>query len=203
MTIFYSRLCLGSKLKVIFVLCACIIVISLWRFFFQPSDCSHLCPYESMLTDNRLIFSSSHHVQQYSEFICPENFRNLADWIYGWPEQVFDEQLEVTTTKGYHITSCLVAGSIIYVKTDYLDKFFRKVYPYLSNKFVLITGRSDASSSSRYLSYLENNDSKIIHWFGQNSDIYSSKSNKFTHIPIGKNAEILSLEEIELEPMIN
>jgi len=193
----------GAKLKVVFVLCTCVIVISLWRFLFQPPECFHLCPYESILTHNRLTFSSSHHVEQYSEFICPQNFRNLADWIYGWPKQAFEEQLEITTTKGYHISSCLVAGSIIYVKTDYLDKFFRKVYPYLSNQFVLVTGQSDASSPGRYLSYLENNDSKIIHWFGQNAEIHSSKSNKFTHIPIGKNTEIMSLEEIELEAMIN
>jgi hypothetical protein len=96
-----------------------------------------------------------------------------------------------------------VAGSIIYVKTDYLDQFFGKVYTYLSNKFVLITGRSNDSSPDRYLSYLENNDSKIIHWYGQNAEIHSSKSNKFTHIPIGKNTEIISSEEIELEPIIN
>jgi hypothetical protein len=163
MTILHTRLCVGSKLKVIFILCTYVIIINLWRFVFQPPECFHLCPYESILTHNRHTFSSSYHVQQYSEAICPQNFRNLADWIYGWPKQAFEEQLEITTTKGYHITSCSVAGSIIYVKTDYLDKFFRKVYPYLSNKFVLITRQSDASSPGRCLSYLENNDSKIIH----------------------------------------
>jgi len=128
-------------------------------------------------------------VRHYPEFICPNNFRNLADWIYRWPEQVFDEQLEITTTEGLHIAPCLASGSIIFVKTDYLDDFFGKVYPYLRNKFVLITGQSDGSSPGRYLSYLENDDTKIIHWFGQNSEIYSSKSGKFTHIPIGKSSE--------------
>jgi hypothetical protein len=106
---------------------------------------------------------------------------------------MFDEQLEITTTGGHHIKPCLATRSIIFVKTDYLDEFFGKVYPYLSNKFVLITGQSDASSPGRYLSYLENDDSKIVHWFGQNSEIYSSKNNKFTHIPIGKNIELICI----------
>jgi hypothetical protein len=136
-------------------------------------------------------------VQHYSEFICSHNFRNLADWVYGWPEQVFDEKLEITTSKGYKITYCLPTGSIIFVKADSIDKFFRKVYPHLSNKFVLITGQSDASSPGRYLSHLEDDDSKIIHWFGQNSDIYSSKNNKFTPIPLGKNSKLISIWRFE------
>jgi hypothetical protein len=172
-------------------------------FLEEPSDCSRLCPYKSILNHNRLTFDSSHVVQHYSEFVCPQNFRDLADWVYGWPKQVFDEQLEITTAKGHRIASCLATGSIIFVKTDYLDKFFGKVYPYLSNRFVLITGQSDASSPGRYLSYLEDDDSKIIHWFGQNAEIHSSKNNKFTHIPIGKNMKLAYKYEKEFESAID
>jgi hypothetical protein len=142
-------------------------------------------------------------VQHFSEFVCPQNFRNLADWVYGWPNGVFDEHLEIGTNDGYHIAPCLASGSIIFVKTDYLDKFFGKVYPHLSNKFVLITAQGDASSPGRYLPYLENAESKIIHWFGQNSEIHSAKSKKFTHIPIGKNTELTAMHKIDCESAIN
>jgi hypothetical protein len=53
----------------------------------------------------------------------------LPDWIYGWPNGVFDEQLDINTDKEYYIAPCLASGSIIFVKTDYLEKFFGKVYP--------------------------------------------------------------------------
>ncbi|CAF1372513.1 unnamed protein product [Adineta steineri] len=125
--------------------------------------------------------------KHYSEFICPQNFRNLADWIFGWPNGVFDEKIETTTTNGYHLAPCLPSGSIIYVKTDYLDTFFHSIYPYLTNRFVLITAQGDASAPEKFLSYLHHIDSKIIHWFGQNADIESSKSDRFTPIPIGLN----------------
>jgi hypothetical protein len=189
LTIPCTKLCLRFKLKVILILFACSIIIFRVFSYEPPPDCSRLCPYESIPSRNRLTFDSSHFVQHYPEFVCPNNFRNLADWVYHWPQQVFDEQLSVTTTNGYHIAPCLESGSIIFVKTDYLDDFFYQVYPYLINNFVLITGQSDDSSPGRYLSYLENHDSKIIHWFGQNSEIYSAKNNRFTHIPIGKNKE--------------
>ena len=63
--------------------------------------------------------------------------------------------------------------------------FLKNVYPHLINSFVLITSESDLSSPSN-LRYLEESDSKIIHWFGQNRQYDASKVKKFTHIPIGK-----------------
>ncbi|CAF1219881.1 unnamed protein product [Adineta ricciae] len=184
--IFHSRLHLLSKPRLALGLFLCSILINLYQFLYQSSNCSYLCSYKSILGKTQLTFDNSHNVPHYSEFICPQNFRNLADWVYGWPEDVFEERLEITTDKGYHIGPCLVSGSIIYVKTDHLEKFFSKVYPYLNNQFVLITGQSDASSPGRYLSYLDTHDSKIIHWFGQNSEIYASQHGRFTPIPIGK-----------------
>ena len=38
----------------------------------------------------------------------------------------------------------------------------------------------------KYLHYLDDPNSKIIHWFGQNGDIDIGRSERFTHIPIGK-----------------
>lgn len=183
------------KLKLILLLLACIFVILHFPLYGSPS-CYRLCPYTSILDHNHLFFDRFHVVRHYSEFICPNNFRNLADWIYGWPEQVFDERLEVMTTEGRYIAPCLAAGSIIFVKTDNLGDFFEKVYPYLRNKFVLISGQSDGLAPGPYLSYLENENTKIIHWFGQNPDIYASQNSKFTPIPIGKNSGPIFVEKV-------
>ncbi|CAF1370635.1 unnamed protein product [Adineta ricciae] len=185
--IFYSRFHLVSKLRLVVGLFLCSILINFYQFIYHSPSCSNLCPYKSILSQNQLAFDKFHTVPHYADFICPQNFRNLADWVYGWPEGVFEEELDITTDKGYRIGSCLVSGSIIYVKSDYLEKFFSKVYPYLNSRFVLITGQSDVSPPDRYLAYLDTYDSKIVHWFGQNAETYASENGKFTPIPIGIN----------------
>jgi len=149
----------------------------------QLLNCSHLCTYSSVLTNDKLHFDSSHIIRHFPKFVCPQNFRNLADWLFGWTDQL-SEDFEITTNEGKYIAPCLPSGSIIYVCIWRIREFFDKVYPHLKNKFVLITGEGDLSSSN--IEYLERNDSKIIHWFGQNGEYDLSRSNKFTHIPIGK-----------------
>jgi hypothetical protein len=111
----------------------------------------------------------------------------MADWIYGWPENVFDEQVQNSIYKIRETVEYLPHGSIVYVKIDSLSRFFSDIYPHFRNKFVLITGQGDFSAPGQDLHYLEKPDSKIIHWFGQNGDIDVSTSKRFTHIPIGKN----------------
>ncbi len=149
----------------------------------QSLNCSDLCPYSSTFTNNTLHFDSSYIIRHFPDFVCPQNFRNLADWIYGWPDQ-FIEHVEVTTDQGKHIAPCLPSGSIIYVRQRAINEFFAQIYPHLQNDFVLITGEYDTASPT-HLEQLEASDSKIIHWFGQNGQYDVSKSKKFTHIPIG------------------
>jgi hypothetical protein len=161
-----------------------IIYKSLPFIHIQSLSCSQLCPYSSIFINRTLIFDSSHSIRHFPDFVCPQNFRNLADWVYGWPDQ-FLEHTEVTTDQGKYIAPCLPSGSIIYVRIWVIDEFFEKVYPHLQNDFVLITGEGDASSPT-HLQQLEAPDSKIIHWFGQNGQYDVSKSKKFTHLPIGK-----------------
>ncbi len=150
----------------------------------QSLNCSQLCPYMTNFNRDRLRFDWIHAIRHYPEFVCPQNFRNLADWVYGWPDQ-FNEHIEGTTIDVQRIATCLPHGSIIYVRSWVLGEFFTRVYPYLINDFVLITGEGDQSSPND-ITFLERTDSKIIHWFGQNGQIHRSRSNKFTHIPIGK-----------------
>lgn len=191
MKISYNRLCLTTSLR-IWISLFFISIISTYLFSncFLTNQSPLLvptCPYTSFTKPDLIEFgNSSYFLHNYPEFICPQNFRNLADWIYGWPKNVFDEELEYFGKDNRSLVPYLPYGSIFYVKTDMLPQFFTGIYPYVLNEFVLITGQGDASAPSNYLYYLHRSDSKIIHWFGQNGDIYSSNSQKFTHIPIGK-----------------
>jgi hypothetical protein len=150
----------------------------------QPDTCANLCPYASYLTHDSLVFNKSHRIRHFPNFVCPQNFRNLADWVYGWPDQ-FEEHMQTTASLGRLIAPCLPSGSIIYVSNWDIAEFFDTVYPYLINKFVLVTGEGDLSSPET-LEHLQQSDSKIIHWFGQNGKYPASTIDKFTHIPIGK-----------------
>ena len=154
-----------------------------------------LCPYSYRILDKRIIFDHpSYSIHHYPEFICPQNFRNMADWIYGWPVGVFDEHVENSLHRIRETVEYLPHGSILYVKTDHLSTFFSDIYPYFRNQFVLITAQGDTSAPGPYLDYLKGANSKIIHWFGQNGDIDASTSKRFTHIPIGKNRISLNIQ---------
>lgn len=160
--------------------------ISTYRSGNVLTRCEKLCPYVSKFGHNKLWFSSFHAIRHFPDFVCPQNFRNLADWVFGWPDQFF-ENVEQTTTDGKEIAPCLPPGSVIYVRITSINEFFVKIYPDLINNFVLITGEGDVSSPTN-LTYLNRPDSKIIHWFGQNGQIHTGTNPKFTHIPIGKDS---------------
>lgn len=99
--------------------------------------------------------------------------------------------------------------SIIFVKTDYIARFFQTIHPYLTVPYVLITHNSDCtipypdfnSDNIRYIMYsqpeypLPDNylayldDPKLIHWFTQNCN---GSHPKLSPIPIGlANAHIV------------
>ncbi|CAF1551151.1 unnamed protein product [Adineta ricciae] len=145
---------------------------------------SQTCLYQAHLIYNRLEFDGIDTIEHFAEFICPQNVRHLVDWIYGWPDGVFEEKIGVPTN-AIHVAPCLPSGSIIIVKTYYLSSFFRRVYPQLLNKFVLKTTQVDASAPLEFLSYFHESNSRIIHWFVQNSDVHLPNNDRFTSIPIG------------------
>ena len=93
-------------------------------------------------------------------------------------------------------------GSIIYVRGWEIDGFFQGIYPSLKNKIVLITGESDLSVPASHHRHYVQSDSKILHWFGQNSELVSSQTDhRFTAIPIGLNCKEQSahMTKVQLE----
>lgn len=175
-----------------------LILLSLLKYFLSarekslsnnsPIVCKSLCPYKCVKV-KRIMTCDEQFVTQFDErFVCPQNFRNLADWVYGWPDQL-KEHIHVTTRNATAIASCLPEGSIIYVRMNALQDFLENVYPKLENKFILITGDGVLSSPNNF-DILHADNSKIIHWFGQNGKYHRGASVKFTHIPVGKRGTI-------------
>lgn len=166
-------------------------------YYLDTYECRNTCVWRLSYTRNTVSFvntellstsgTDDNSVPVYPAYNCPQNFRNLADWVYGWPNQ-FKEKIE-SVSDVHAVSLCLPDGSIIYVRGWEIDNFFDSVYPKLKSKFVLVTGESDLSvPQAKHMEILNSNASKIIHWFGQNGLV--NKSNKyvpFTHIPIGIN----------------
>ena len=71
-------------------------------------------------------------------------------------------------------------GSTVFLKSNYLDKFFKEIHPLIPFPYILVTHNSDDSSPGNYMQELEG--SKIIAWFGQNVSISHTKLHP---IPIG------------------
>jgi hypothetical protein len=98
--------------------------------------------------------------------VSGDTFRSYADFA-------FDELSSVDPRK-------VTFGSTIFIKTDYLGKFFKEIHPQINCKYIIISHNSDCSSPGPYISFL--NDDKIIAWFAQNIDTIHPKLHP---IPIG------------------
>jgi len=84
------------------------------------------------------------------------------------------------------IVPCLQPGTIILVKTENLEKFFRDMYPLLDQTFVLFTINGDRSSPKGYLEYIsDDKGSLILHWYASNCDFASEDAKKLSCVPIG------------------
>jgi hypothetical protein len=98
-------------------------------------------------------------------FITGDNFRSLA-------QHFFDDI-------SYFNTDDICEGDIVFVRSDMLHTFFRKVNPKIKNKYVLISHNADNNIDNKYLKYNKDN---IIHWYAQNLLI---EDEKISPIPIG------------------
>lgn len=102
-----------------------------------------------------------------SFYISGDSFRAFCDFVY---DEV-DSSLNPFDIKN---------GDVVFVKTDYLPKFFERIHPNIEHKYIIVTHNSDDKVNKTYLKYL--NDDKIIVWFAQNMDL---KHKKLKPIPIG------------------
>ncbi|MGB8815772.1 MAG: hypothetical protein WCC74_00835 [Minisyncoccia bacterium] len=98
-------------------------------------------------------------------FITGDSFRALA-------QHIFDESSDIDCPSVMH-------SDIVFVRTDFLHTFFKKIHIKIINPYILISHNADNNIDSQYEKYI---DDKIIHWFAQNLLI---DNKKITPIPIG------------------
>jgi hypothetical protein len=100
-------------------------------------------------------------------YISGDTFRAYADYCFD-DDSNFDP-LSITKP------------CVIFVQPDLLEAFFTTKHSFIPVRYILVTHNSDDAVPGKFLCYLD--DSKLIHWFGQNPSIANHP--KFTPIPIG------------------
>src|SRR6266496_1914406 len=84
-------------------------------------------------------------------------------------------------------------GELIWVRLSWLRSFMKQVLPFVTTKFVLVTGDSDSSVASELGNeagaILES--SNVLHWYTQNYD-GSLSQHKISPLPIGVDFHMLS-----------
>lgn len=98
----------------------------------RTTNFREFCFHHSTINGNLLVFDdSASYLHHYPEFTCPQNSRNMADWVINWPVLAFGEEIDEPKTFNQSIIPNLCEGSIIFVKTDHLQTFFSYYYPML------------------------------------------------------------------------
>jgi hypothetical protein len=130
-----------------------------------------------------------------SDFISGERFQGLAD-VSVIPEGsgigekecgfVIDQQRNNNYTAFYYNESTTVLpdyvlnAKSIFVNNWTLSKFFKIIFPLLTNKYIFISHNSDETFNDSYRCYLDND--KVIAWYSQNS---ITDHPKLYSLPIG------------------
>lgn len=82
----------------------------------------------------------------------------------------------------------IAKGDVVWVKSQFVQKFYKHVLPTVTNPFVLVICDGDESfpSNSKFGKQLDDfiNHEMILHIFAQNCD-YTGSSKKVSHFPIG------------------
>ncbi len=78
------------------------------------------------------------------------------------------------------IPETVLEGHTVFVRTDYLSKFFEEMHPRIENPYILITHNSDDPVPGPFKSHLD--DPKILAWFGENAE---EEHPKLIPVPMG------------------
>lgn len=107
--------------------------------------------------------------------VSGDGFRCLADAI-------LDETTNKVLTPAVGDLECGTRPLIVFVKADFLQTFFGEYYPRMPCKYVLVSHNSDYGITEGMLKYLGDVDSKLVHWYAQNTKVLHAN---LTAIPIG------------------
>ena len=180
--------------------------------------CDAQCPWRwqgqghgEMSADNREQVYAAYHHMGYDEFVCPSNFRNLAEYVIKWPFDHFHESKDVSVRDWAEpLARCLLPAAIVYAQTTWcefgraakspddrpcgegdapcLRLFHQKESP-LRTPIILLTGQSDYNAHD-FCGLAINPDTQtghplLVHWFGQNGNLPPNPL--FSPLPIGVN----------------
>lgn len=98
-------------------------------------------------------------------YISGDSFRRIAEFCFDELEDFDPRRIKL--------------NDIVFVKGDYIDKFFLNVHPLIEIPYILITHNSDQNIN---ISYKKRIDDKITHWYAQN---LMFEDEKVTALPIG------------------
>ncbi len=101
-------------------------------------------------------------------YVSGDTFRAYADFV------IDETNLPFSPDK-------VAPGSTIFLKTDYLDHFFREIHPHIPSRYILITHNGDLGIPGPWAQMLD--DDRLIAWFGQNTE--GCIHPKLHPIPIG------------------
>lgn len=87
-------------------------------------------------------------------FLSGDTLRNYADHIYDETKKLNPKNVK--------------KNDIVFLKTDFLESFFKTCHTSIDSEYILITHNSDIPIENSDLSYL---DEKIIHWFGMKLNV--------------------------------
>ena len=99
-------------------------------------------------------------------YISGDTFRKISNHVYDESKTLLPKKVKT--------------NDIIFMKTDLVDDFFKKIHSNINAKYILISHNSDNEISKRELSMI---DDKILYWFAQNLNVQNGSN--YSIIPIG------------------
>ncbi len=87
-------------------------------------------------------------------FISGDTLRNYSDHVYDETKKLNPKNVK--------------DNDIIFLKTDFMELFFKNCHSEIESKYILITHNSDIPIEDKDLNYL---DEKIIHWFAMKLNV--------------------------------
>ena len=152
----------------------------------STAQCELSCSWQRSLTAPILSRVNSNSGADWSSYIAPTTFRDMADWVYWRHKEVLSPNDPLIGVNETVAIDCLTAGALIYVQSTMLVKFFNEVHPNIKQPYFLITGSADTTTPGGWVHHLDSNEdgspSMLMHWFAQNGN---SSHPHFTTIPIG------------------
>ncbi|CAF0795343.1 unnamed protein product [Brachionus calyciflorus] len=189
------------KIKALYFACISILLI-LAMYVIHDLNITTLTTKQCFLVNNSALIFDQKSLNRFEFFkvkrtdsypyVSGDTFRMISDYVL--------DNIENSLPNDFNLKQ----NAKIFLKTDYLDRFFNQYFPQIKSKIILISHNSDYPVSIRFKQYLE--DSRILAWFGQNAEFLHPKlipipiGFQNTHISPDYSRKIMQLRNAKLKP---